>query len=189
VIDRLVGRTEWPSCAVLCSFAGWSRQRLLALALAAGFGLLAGWRFGWDFTALTTALYAWILLAFAIIDLEQRLVPDRLLLVALPVVLVLNLLVQHPAIFSSLVGGLVGLAIFSLIHTIRPDGMGRGDVKLAGLIGLMVGFPDVVFALLLGMIAGGLAALILIYQGQDRQQTMAYAPFLAIGAGIVMYWV
>lgn len=181
MIDRLVGQSERPS------FAAWSRQRLLVVALAAGFGLLACWRFGWDFTALTTAFYAWILLAFAVIDLKQRLVPDRLLLVALPAVLLLNLLVQHPAILSSLLGGLVGIALFSLIHYARPNGMGRGDVKLAGLIGLMVGFPDVIFALLLGIIAGGFAALFLIYQGQNRQQTMAYAPYLAIGAWIVLF--
>ncbi len=170
------------------SFADWSRLRFLAVAVAAGLGLLAGWRFGWNLAALTTALYAWTLLVFAVIDIEQRLVPDRLLLPALPVVLALNLLVQQPAIISSLLGGLVGIALFSLIHSIRPDGMGRGDVKLAGLIGLMVGFPGVVFALLLGMIAGGVAALILIYRGQSRGQTMAYAPFLAIGAAIILFW-
>ena len=169
------------------SFAGWDRRRLLALALAVGFGILAIWRFGWDVAALTTTIYAWTLLAFAAIDLEQRLVPDRLLLVALPVVLVLNLLVRHPTILSSLLGGFAGLAIFSLIHLARPDGMGLGDVKLAGLIGLMVGFPSVLFALLLGIIAGGLTALILIVQGQNRQQTMAYAPALAIGAWIILY--
>ena len=102
-------------------------------------------------------------------------------------VLVLNLLVQHPTILSSLLGGLAALAIFSLIHLARPGGMGLGDVKLAGLIGLMVGFPNILFALLLGMIAGGLAALILIIQGQNRQQTLAYAPALAVGAWIILY--
>lgn len=182
MIDRLVGQST------RFSFADWSRQRLLVIALAAGFGFLAVWRYGWDFTALMTTLYAWILLILAIIDHEQRLVPDRMLLIALPIVLLLNLLVRNPTILSSLVGGVAGVTLFAIIHTFRPDGMGWGDVKLAGLIGLMVGFPDVVFALLLGMIAGGIAALLLISQGMSRQQTMAYAPYLAIGGWIVLYW-
>ncbi len=184
MIDRFISQSARFSFAVV------SRQRLLLIALGAGFGLLAGlsfWRFGFGLSALTTTICAWMLLVFAVIDLEKRLVPDRLLLVALPIVLVLNLLVQQPAILSSLLGGLFGLALFGLIHTIRPQGMGLGDVKLAGLIGLMVGFPDVVFALLLGIIAGGIAALFLILQGKDRQQTMAYAPFLAIGGWTALY--
>jgi prepilin signal peptidase PulO-like enzyme (type II secretory pathway) len=169
------------------SFAGGNRQRLLAFALAVGFGLLSFWRFGWDTVVLTTIFYAWMLLAFAVIDLEQHLVPDRMLLAALPIILVLNLLVQHPTLLSSLVGGFVGLVIFAAIHLARPDGMGLGDVKLAGVIGLMVGFPNVLFALLLGMIAGGLIALLLLIRGQNRQQTLPYVPALAIGAWIVLY--
>ena len=169
------------------SFAGWDRVRWLASMLALGFGLLVFLRFGWSLAALQTTVYAWLLLAFAVIDLEQRLVPDRLLLATLPIVLVLNLWLQNPAILSSLMGGVVALAIFSLIHLARPAGMGRGDVKLAGLIGLMVGFPNGLFALLLGMIGGGLVALFLLFRGQDRQQSLAYAPALTFGAWIMLY--
>lgn len=155
--------------------------------LALGFGLLALLRFGWGLVALQTMIFAWLLLLFAVVDLEQRLVPDRLLLAALSVVLVLNLWLQNPTIFSSLTGGVVALAIFALIHLARPAGMGWGDVKLAGLIGLMVGFPNALFALLLGMIAGGVVALFLLLRGEDRKQSLPYAPALAVGAWIMLY--
>jgi len=168
------------------SFAGWDHLRWSAAVLALGLSLLVFLRFGWSPAAVQTTLFAWLLLLFAVIDLEQRLVPDRLLLATLPIVLVLDLWVQDPTLLSSLGGGAVALTIFSLIHLARPAGMGRGDVKLAGLIGLMVGFPNVVFALLLGMIAGGLAALFLLLRGEDRKQSLPYVPALALGAWLAL---
>ena len=67
--------------------------------------------------------------------------------------------------------------------------MGMGDVKLAGVIGLMVGYPLVLPALLGGIILGGLAAaLLLITKRATRKTAIAYAPYLCVGALAVPAW-
>jgi leader peptidase (prepilin peptidase)/N-methyltransferase len=63
---------------------------------------------------------------------------------------------------------------------ISPSGMGLGDVKLAALVGLMIGYPLVIVALLLSMIAGGLvAAILLVLKIKGRKDPIPFAPFLA----------
>ncbi len=64
-----------------------------------------------------------------------------------------------------------------------------GDVKLAGLIGLTTGLDGVILAMTVGILAGGLAALALLASRRfDRKATMAYAPYLALGAWVALYF-
>ena len=59
--------------------------------------------------------------------------------------------------------------------------MGVGDVKLAGLIGLMVGWPNVLVAVVGGIIVGGLvAAVLLLSRLRKRKDQMAFGPFPAL---------
>ena len=71
--------------------------------------------------------------------------------------------------------------MFVVIEVIGRGAMGRGDTKLAAVIGLMRGFPAVVSALIAGILIGGLMALTLLLRGQGRKATFAYGPALAIG--------
>ena len=68
--------------------------------------------------------------------------------------------------------------------------MGYGDVKLAAFIGLMSGFPLVIVALLVGVVAGGLAAVFLLISGlvKSRKAAIPYGPFLAVGAMTALIW-
>jgi len=68
-------------------------------------------------------------------------------------------------------------------------GFGLGDVKLGGLIGLILGFPAVFTGLLAGMVLGGLGAGVMLLSGRARLQTaIAYGPYLAGGAILEMLW-
>ena len=158
-----------------------------------GAALLAGWlayrRFGLSPEALVVAVYAWFFLAVAVIDLEHRRVLNRMLLAALPFAAAASLLLHRPAPSSALAGAAVGFGVFLLLALARPGGMGMGDVKLAGLIGLATGLGGVILAMTVGIVAGGVAALALMAGRRfDRRATMAYAPYLALGAWIALYF-
>ncbi len=130
-----------------------------------------------------------LLLIFAIIDLRQRRVPNRLLGLSLLVALGFSLTLHQPPVLSALLGGACGFAGFLLLARWRPGALGMGDVKLAGLVGVMVGFPDVVWALLAAIVAAGIAALALVLSRRARlDQTMAYAPYLAWGACLALFF-
>ena len=76
-----------------------------------------------------------------------------------------------------------------MVYLLSRGHLGMGDVKLAGLIGLMLGYPAVINALVVGILLGAGAALILLATRRaNRKSTMAYAPYLALGALFTMWW-
>ena len=164
-------------------------RTLVTWVFALGLGWLAYWRFGMTLEAAITALYAWFFLGVAVIDLEHRRVLNRMLLAAMPVVALMILASGTPSLRSSIAGAAIGFGVFLLAALLRPGGMGMGDVKLAGLIGLATGIAGVAIALAVGIVAGGLGGLVLMVAHRlDRRATMAYAPYLALGAWVALYF-
>lgn len=144
---------------------------------------------GVSLTTLIMATYSWFFLAVAAIDLEHRKVYNRMLLAALPVMLFFTPFIEGPSLFSALAGGIFGFLIFLVLALIYPGGMGMGDVKLAGVIGVVTGFPGVIVAILVCIFSGGfMAALLLMRTKFKRGQTMAYAPYLVLGAWIALFY-
>ena len=147
-------------------------------------------------------------LLISVIDIEHRLIPH---IVVFPAALVLGMMqaldpARGPA--KTLLGGLAGAGAFLLLYILgeafarflararkRPldeVAFGFGDVTLAGLIGLVVGWPAVVLALLVGILAAGLFSLgyLLVMLARRRYTAFTpipYGPFLILGACLVYY--
>lgn len=141
-------------------------------------------------------LFAWILwLCFAlfllilVVDLEHRRVLNVVVYPMSLVGLALVPLRTDLTFASALLGGVVGFGVFYLLFLLRPGGLGAGDVKLAGLIGLLVGFPGVLVSLVSAIALGGVgAAFLLLFHRVGRRGTMAYAPYLSIGAMVALIY-
>lgn len=158
------------TCAVLLAL-------LMAMRVEWGIGLLAVW------------LYAFFLLAVAVIDYEHRRVLNVMLAPMAAVAAVFSLLPITPDPLAMVLGGIVGFGVFLLLGIIGRGALGMGDIKLAGVIGMMVGYPDVLYALIAGALLGGVAAVVLLVSRKATRKTaIAYAPYLALGA-IVIVWI
>ncbi len=137
---------------------------------------------------LTLAAYSTFLLIVLVIDLEHRRVLNVMLGPAVIVAMVASLAPGLPGPRSALLGGAVGLAAFLVLAFIGRGALGSGDVKLAGVIGVMTGYPAVVPALALGVTLGGVAALtLLVTRSAGPKSYMAYAPYLAVGALVILF--
>jgi prepilin signal peptidase PulO-like enzyme (type II secretory pathway) len=144
-------------------------------------------RFGLSWRFLILAFNCSFLLLVAIVDLKYRLVLNVLIYPAAVVTLFLRSIPPGRDTIISLLGGVVGLSLFSLAALVRRGGMGAGDVKLAALIGLMVGFPRVLWALALGVLAGGVTSVLLfLFRLRGLKSYIPYAPFLCSGAIIAL---
>ena len=100
-------------------------------------------------------LYAAFLLAVLVIDLEHRLVLNVMLAPAALLALVASLLPGGLSPEQAVLGGIVAFAGFFVLAFVGRGALGYGDVKLAGVIGLMVGYPAVIGALFAGVLLGG----------------------------------
>lgn len=139
------------------------------------------------------AMFSTVLLAFVGSDFERHLLPNRLMYPTLALALALSWTWPDRSFAESLAGGLAGFAIMFALFFFLP-GFGFGDVKLAALIGLLVGLSNTLPALLIGAIAGGVGAgLMLLAQrlrlggaGAGARTAIAYGPYLVLGAFAVM---
>jgi leader peptidase (prepilin peptidase) / N-methyltransferase len=142
------------------------------------------------YAAVLVAPFLGLMLAVALIDARWRIVPNRIVYPALAVYAVAITVGHFTGGGVDVVTGLLGLAVYGgpmlLVALAVPGGMGMGDVKLAALIGLVLGslgFSLVGVAAFLGIVGGGLAAVVamaILKWGRKRQ--MPFGPFLAAGA-------
>jgi leader peptidase (prepilin peptidase)/N-methyltransferase len=150
--------------------------------------LVAGcvWKFGLSAEAALAAFFCAVLVAVSAIDLRHRIVPNRIVVPAAAIVLGAQTAI-HPSPEWAI--GAVGAAGFLLAAALAyPAGMGMGDVKLALLLGAMLG-RTVPVGMLLGMIAALVPSAVLFarYGSKARKMGIPFAPFLALGALIALF--
>ncbi len=144
-------------------------------------------RFGFGGRAVIGGVFATVLVLLSAIDLDCRLIPNVIVLPATAALLVAQIaLYPHHALEWVLASFLAALVLF-LPLLVVPTGMGMGDVKLAALLGAVLG-QSVALAILIGVFAGGLFSLALLIRGgmSARKTAFAYGPFLALGGLVVL---
>jgi leader peptidase (prepilin peptidase)/N-methyltransferase len=130
-------------------------------------------------------------LALAAIDLEVRRLPNALTVPAYPIFGALLLL---PTLADGLwanyaraaVGGVALFGIYLVLALVNPGGMGMGDVKLAGVLGMALawfGWPVWVLGTVSGFLLAGLVGAVLLVTGRaGRRTTIPFGPFMVTGA-------
>lgn len=160
---------------------------------------LAAWRLGnrWWVAVLYGALF-WVLLALSLIDLEHKILPNRIVYPAT----IAGVLAFAVAAFASdnpeflwrgLVGGAGAFAFFFIVALIAPAGMGMGDVKLSFLLGLALGFyagwQAVVVGFFAAFFAGAVVGIALMIAGKAGcKSAVPFGPFMALGATVTVLW-
>jgi leader peptidase (prepilin peptidase) / N-methyltransferase len=143
--------------------------------------------FGLTAEAAVSAFFCAVLVAVSAIDLEHRIIPNRIVLPATVVVLVANTL-RDPGVewIAAGAGAFLFLLVAALIY---PAGMGMGDVKLAALMGVALG-KTVPVALMAGMVAAMVPGLVLFarHGSKARKMGIPFGPFLALGSVVALFW-
>lgn len=90
---------------------------------------------------------------------------------------------------DALAAGGLGLVIFLVFALLSRGGMGGGDVKLAGVIGIWVGLQALAASLMVAVLLGGIVAiLLLVSRSLQRKDAMPFAPFLCAGGAVGLVW-
>ncbi len=180
-------------------------RRVLWVELLGGIlFFLAFWRFGLSAEFAVTAFWCCVFLVIIFIDWEHKLILNKITYPAAVVALIIlaidsllpptglfthRIFMPETSILSGVIGGVVGSVFFLVVALIKPEGMGVGDIKLGGLIGLAAGFPLMIFALLIGVFIGGLVAVaLLLLKVKGWKDIIPYGTFLAIGPIIALLW-
>ncbi len=143
--------------------------------------------FGFEPKTFIAAFAAGTLVVLAAVDIEHRVLPNRILFPSLVVVLAAQLIVFPEQATEWLLAGLAAAAFLALPLLIRRDAMGMGDIKLALLLGAIVGW-GVFVAIVLGCVAMLPFALYLrLRDGSIKDATLPFGPFLAFGTLVILF--
>ena len=166
---------------------GPTRLRLVALFGLAILVISCFAVFGLSAEAFVDASACIVLVVVTVTDLERRIVPNRIIVPALVVALVVQTALE-PSV-EWVVSAVAAGAFYLVAALVYPAGLGMGDVKLAAFLGAWLGAP-VVVALFAGSLLALVPALYIIAtRGREgRKVGIPFAPFLAGGAVIALFW-
>jgi len=164
--------------------------RVLVVGTGALFAAI-GLRYGDSWALPAFLLFAAALVALSVIDLQHFLLPNRIIYPVTGASLVLlaaaAVAADDPdALWRCLACAVGAFAVFLVLHLASPRAMGFGDVRLAFLLGLVLGWlgaGEVVLGLLLGFVYGAVLGVVLLATGRrSRHDHIPFGPFLAAGA-------
>jgi len=157
-----------------------------------GSGLLFAltyWHYGLSVEFAVATFYCCLFVVLGVIDLEHKLILNKIVFPAAVVALVIDVFLPQPGIVYGAIGGAIGFVLLLIPALIYRGGMGWGDVKMAALIGLVTGFPSVFAALLLGIVLGGLVAgVLLLLRIKKRKEPIPFGPFLSLATIAILIW-
>jgi leader peptidase (prepilin peptidase)/N-methyltransferase len=142
--------------------------------------------FGLTADAVVAAFFCTVLVAVSAIDIERFVIPNRIVLPAAAIVLVAQT-VLHPSPEWA-IAGLGAAAFFFVAALAYPGGMGMGDVKLALLLGFMLG-RTVPIAIMVALVAALVPSVVLLarHGRAARKMRIPFGPFLALGGLVALF--
>jgi leader peptidase (prepilin peptidase)/N-methyltransferase len=150
--------------------------------------LVAGsvWKFGLHPEALVAAFFCLALVAVSATDVEHGIIPNRIVLPAAAIVLVAQTAIHFSPQWA--IGALAASGFLFAAALAAPRGMGMGDVKLALLLGAMLG-KYVSVGMFVGLLSAMVPAVVLFarYGLGARKVKVPFGPFLAIGGIVALF--
>ncbi|WP_309970594.1 A24 family peptidase [Arthrobacter oryzae] len=172
-------------------------QSLVSFSLTAFLFAAMAWRFGWSwvlpaffFLSATGLVLSWI-------DLQHKLLPNKVVLPSLGIGFVLLLLdagmnQRWGNLLAAVIGCAVTFVIYLILALISPRGMGMGDVKLSAPLGMYLGYLSaghLILGIVLGFIAGAVTSVLLVTSGlAGRKTVLPFGPSMFLGCVLTVLW-
>jgi prepilin signal peptidase PulO-like enzyme (type II secretory pathway) len=190
----LIGKRDCPSCGRPIAL----RNVIVELGMAILFALVYSRFTATDLPGLAVSalvsFHTAVLVLVTITDVEHRLILNRVTFPAMVIAALTSPIRFGPGWYFAFVGAAIGFIFFKLAvivgnRTIGRGAMSEGDVTLAAYVGLITGFPGMIVALVIAILAGGLISfLLLLTRVVNLRSGIPYGPFIAIGGFVTMLW-
>ncbi|MFW6187113.1 MAG: prepilin peptidase [Actinomycetota bacterium] len=172
-------------------------SRLAAAVVTAGLYLLVAWHFGPSWQLPAYLFLATVAVVLTVIDLRHHLLPNAVVGPALSVGLLLLALASAvdsawDALIRAVLGALVLFLLYLALALISPAGLGMGDVKLAAVLGLFLGYQGwgaLLLGAVLASVFGALAGLVvLVTRRGGLRSDVPFGPSMLAGALVAVAW-
>lgn len=139
-------------------------------------------QFGFRLELVAALLLVSVLAIVFVTDMYYLMIPDSILLFFLPFIICIRLFAPLHPWTSALAGSIVGFGIIALIIILSNGGIGAGDMKLFGLIGIFLGLENTLLAFFLACVFGSIISIVLMsFKFTKYKQYIPFAPYIALG--------
>ena len=189
LVSYLVLRGRCRDCG-----AAISPRYFLVELVAALIPLILYLRFGFGRELLVYWPLSYVLLVLSFVDLDQRILPDKVTLPGIVVGLIVAPLAGLTTFPASLIGALAGGGALYLIAVagtavFGKESMGGGDIKLAAMLGAFLGWQGVILFLFIAFFVGAVVGVaVLAARRSEGDHTVPFGPFIALGALVTIVW-
>ncbi len=171
-----------------------SSRYIVVEFLAGALPVLLYSHFGWGREFLVYWPLSYVLLVLSFIDLDHRILPDKVTVPGMLVGLVVAPLAGITGFWESLIGLVVGGGALYLIAVLgelilKKESMGGGDIKLAAMLGAFMGWKLVLVGLFVAFFIGAVVGTAVIAsKPKDWDRAIPFGPFIALGAVLALLW-
>ena len=150
---------------------------------------LSYWRFGLTIEILFALFVVALAVIVIVTDHTYTLIPNKILLFFLPIFIIARIVVPLNPWWSPFVGGAVGFLLLLLIIIISKGGMGAGDMKYFGVLGLFFGFPFILLVFFLSTLYGAVINLmLLLLKRVTRKSKVPFGPYISLAVLTVLFF-
>lgn len=143
---------------------------------------------GFQIELITAFLFISLLVIITVSDIAYMLIPNKIILFFLPLLIISRIISPLTPWYDMIIGAVVGYTTIALIIVLSRGGMGAGDMKLFFILGIVLGWKEVLFTLFLASLLGACIGLILRFiRKVGRRQPIPFGPYIALAA-IISYF-
>lgn len=147
------------------------------------------YKIGFSLELLLALSFVSMLMIIFVSDISYMLIPDKVLLFFLPIFIILRILLPFDPWWSPIVGAIASFLLIALIIIVSKGGMGAGDMKLFGLLGIVLGLKHVFLAFflacLIGTIIGGIQ---MLRKRVKKGEPIPFGPSIVLAALITYFY-
>lgn len=144
--------------------------------------------FGFTYEFVASLLLISLSMIILVTDLTSMLIPNKILLFFLPLFIGVRIISPLDPWYDAIIGALVGYTVLAAIIILSQGGMGGGDMKLFGILGIILGWKKILLTLFLASLLGAIIGIILLSTRRlNRKQPIPFGPYI-IFAALVSYF-
>lgn len=144
---------------------------------------------GFNLELITAFLFVSMLMIILVSDIKYMLIPNKVLLFFLPLFIIIRIIKPLDPWWSSVLGAVLGVVLLAIIILVSRGGMGAGDMKLFGVLGIVLGVKKMLLAFFLSCLLGSLVGmLLLVFKIIGRKQPVPFGPYIVVAALISYFY-
>ncbi|MBP2077339.1 prepilin peptidase [Oceanobacillus polygoni] len=146
-------------------------------------------RFEFQVEIIMAILFVSMLMIIFVTDMTYMLIPNKILLFFLPIFIIMRIIQPLEPWWSSIIGAVTGFGLIFIIILVSRGGMGAGDMKLFGVLGIVLGFENVLLTFFLSCLLGAVVGILLmLFKVVKRKQPIPFGPFIVIAALLTYFF-